>query len=144
MLRAFMTLLWISVAVGPIAADFNATHLFNPGWSPHARFHMMTVFSSAVALALFGLYLCWGPTASRHYSLKISALLGFLYTLSLLIATIGMPFYGGSLYWRDFSPRPPVISDPNLVVFLCVTAIFAILLFMLWDSNGKTPPEANP
>ena len=64
-MRAFMTLLWISVAVGPIAADFNDTHIFNPAWPPHAKFHMMMIFSDAIVLALFGLILCWGPTQSR-------------------------------------------------------------------------------
>ena len=73
--QIFMTMLWISVGWGPIANDFNATHLFNPDWPPHARFHMMMVFSDAVALALFGLYLCWGPTVSRPERLRLSALL---------------------------------------------------------------------
>jgi len=60
MMRIVMTVLWLSVAIGPVAADFNATHLFNPGWSPHARLHMMTVFTTAIGIALFGLFFrCW-------------------------------------------------------------------------------------
>jgi hypothetical protein len=131
-MRTFMTILWISVAVGPIAADFNSTHLFNPDWPPHAKLHMMTVFSSAVALGLFGLYLCWAPAKSRLDSLRLSALLGTLYTTGLIVATLTMPFYGGSLYWKDLEPRAADVGDENLIVFLCTAAVFTLLLIVLY------------
>jgi hypothetical protein len=136
-MRIFMTILWISVAVGPIAADFNPTHLFNPDWPPHARFHMMTVFTSAVAIALFGLYLCWGPAKSRLANLRAGAVLGTLYTVSLLVATFTMPMYGGSLYWRDTELRPVSIADENLIVFACTTIVFIILLIVLFRQSEK-------
>ena len=104
-MQVFMSLLWILVAWGPINADFNDTHLFNPDWPPHARLHMMTVFTSAVALAIFGLYLVWGKTHSRLERLRLSALLGFLYVLGLIVAAMTMPLYGGSLYWADTTGR---------------------------------------
>ncbi|MDP6437042.1 MAG: hypothetical protein QGG46_07400 [Gammaproteobacteria bacterium] len=130
-----MTVLWILVAVGPIAADFNATHLFNPDWPPHARFHMMTVFTSAVAIALFGLYTCWGPAKSRLDSLRLGAILGTVYTISLLVAAFTMPMYGGSLYWIDTKLRPISITDENLIVFASTTLIFLILLVVLFRQS---------
>ena len=131
-MRTFMTVLWIWVAVGPIVADFDVTHLFNPDWAPHAKLHMMTVFTTAVALGLFGLYLCWGPAKSRLDSLRLSALLGTLYTFGLIVATITMPLYGGSLYWIDHEPRAAQLGDENLIIFLCTATIFTILLVVLY------------
>ena len=52
-MRLFMTALWISVAWGPISADFSDTHIFNPDWVPHAKLHMMTVFL-ALTIVLYG------------------------------------------------------------------------------------------
>ena len=135
-MRWFMTLLWLSVIIGPFAADFNATHLFNPDWPPHARLHMMTVFTSAAAVGVFGCYLCWGPAGSRQENLKLGAILGFLYSLGLVVACLTMPFYGGSLYLTDIEPRPPSLNDQNLVVFIWVTLIFgATLIFLHWQSR---------
>lgn len=135
-MRVLMTLLWISVAVGPIAADFNATHLFNPGWPPHARYHLMTVFTTAVALGLFGLYLCWGPAACRLRNLRLSALLGFLYLLALIVAALLMPWYGGSLDWTDAGMRPASVGDRQLIVFSVVGIIFAVSGLLLWRRSS--------
>jgi hypothetical protein len=87
----------------------------------------MTVFTTAASIALFGLYLCWGPTRSRLECMRLSALLGALYSIALVAAVATMPMYGGSLYWADDLPRAARISDPNLVVFLSVAAIFLLL-----------------
>jgi hypothetical protein len=134
-MRVFMTLLWLSVAWGPINADFNDTHILNPDWPPHAKFHMMVIFSDAVVLAIFGLVLCWAPTRSRLELLRLSALLGLLYTLGLLISAITMPLYGGSLYWTDSWPRAAVMSDPNLIVFVCTALVFLLLTIVLFKKK---------
>ena len=119
-----MSLLWVGVAVGPIANDYNATHLFNPDWP---RLHMMTVFTSAVALAIYGLYLCWGPAISRLQSVRLSAILGLLYTASLVVAVLLIPTYGGSMVWDDTATRPPSLESENFVVFISVMAAFLVL-----------------
>jgi hypothetical protein len=137
-MQLFMSLLWIMVAWGPINADFNNTHLFNPDWPPHARLHMMTVFTTAVAVAVFGLYLVWGQTFSRLERLRLSAVLGCIYVLGLIVASLTMPSYGGSLYWEDSQPRAASLNDANLVVFLVTGVVFlllAVLLFVSRDSN---------
>ena len=130
-MQGFMSLLWLMVAWGPINADFNDTHLFHPDWLPHARLHMMTVFTTAVALALFGLYLVWGPTASRRERLQLSAVVGLLYVLGLIVASLTMPWYGGSLVWDDATPRAASLEDANLVVFLGTGAVFLLLTIVL-------------
>lgn len=37
-------------ALGAVAADFGETHVFNPAWPPHARFH--SAFQLVVLLAM--------------------------------------------------------------------------------------------
>ena len=127
-MRLVMTALWIMIAAGGLVNDFNASHLFNPGWPPHARLHMMSMLTSGVALALFGLYLCWGPAASRLQSIKLSALLGFLFTLGLVVACLTIPMYGGSMDPTDIEMRPATFANENFLVFVNTTCVFALLL----------------
>jgi hypothetical protein len=130
-MQFFMTLLWIMIAWGPIANDFNETHLFNPGWPPHAKLHMMTMITSGVSLAVFGLYIVWGKTASRLERLRLSAVAGFLYMLALIIASMTMPMYGGSMSSEDTAARAATLADVNYVVFLVTGLVFLVLTVML-------------
>lgn len=44
-----------TVAIVAIADVFNATHLFNPDWPGHARFHIGMQFTTLVIVSLFSL-----------------------------------------------------------------------------------------
>ena len=136
MIRYILTILWISVVVGPFVNDFNDTHLFNPGWMPHARLHMMHVFTTSTALAFFGLYLCWGPASARIERLKLSALLGMLYAFAFIVSALTMPLYGGSMHASDSAPRAVQLGDGNFIVFICVALIFAGLGLALFRKDG--------
>lgn len=67
---------------GPFLADFNETHVLNPRWPPHARFHNGQTMSMGVCLALATLYY------TNRQVAKDSA------ADSILTATIF-----GSVYW---------------------------------------------
>lgn len=136
-MRLFMTVLWVAVAWGPIGADFNDTHIFNPDWVPHAKLHMMTVFTTSVALGIFGLYLVWGKTHSRPERLRLSAVLGLVYVIGLIVASLTMPMYGGSLYWFDTEPSPAKLSDENLIVFLVTGAVFLVLTILIYSAKEE-------
>jgi hypothetical protein len=41
--RALFTVNAIGVAVGGFIADWTPTHIFNPNWPPHAKFHCRAV-----------------------------------------------------------------------------------------------------
>src|SRR3954451_19657047 len=45
-----------ATAVGGFLADWNRTHLFNPSWPPHARFHDAMTIALAAGLGGSALY----------------------------------------------------------------------------------------
>jgi hypothetical protein len=49
--RIVLSLIGTATAVGGYLADWNETHVFNPKWSPHAKFHNGQTMSTGLALA---------------------------------------------------------------------------------------------
>ncbi len=47
--------------IGTGRADLNATHVFNPAWPPHARFHNATGWGTVAGSQLLALWLLWRP-----------------------------------------------------------------------------------
>ncbi len=57
--RLLITFSLIATIVGPIRADCNRTHIFNPEWPPHARFHAIAGLCMTTGFSLIGLWLLW-------------------------------------------------------------------------------------
>ena len=69
-------------AVGTILstgrADLNHTHMFNPKWPPHARFHSAAGWGTVAGSQLLALWLLWRPgqrPGERDLATKAAALL---------------------------------------------------------------------
>lgn len=67
--RAIYTLTAFILTAGTYLADFNAIHIYNPNWPPHAKFHTGQTMSMSLVLSLVGLYLAWRlPPSSANTS----------------------------------------------------------------------------
>ena len=51
----------IGTIIGTGRADLNSTHVFNPAWPPHARFHSATGWGTVTGSQLLALWLLWRP-----------------------------------------------------------------------------------
>ncbi len=63
-----LTLANVITVAAPVAADWNDSHVFNPRWPAHARFHGVTSLAMATTLASFNIWSVWAsgddqPTA---------------------------------------------------------------------------------
>ena len=77
-------------ALGPFVADYNETHVLNPRWPPHARFHNGQTMSMGVCLALGTLYYTYRPAsgAAAADSILTAAIFGSLYWVTGLSAIL--------------------------------------------------------
>lgn len=57
--RVLISLSVITTAVVSVLVDLNETHLFNPAWPGHARFHDAAMLNLLCAYALVALWLLW-------------------------------------------------------------------------------------
>jgi len=68
----------LGTVIGTGRADLNATHVLNPAWTPHARFHNATGWGSIAGSQAIALWLLWRPSqqaAERDAAVTTAALL---------------------------------------------------------------------
>ncbi|WP_458117021.1 DUF6640 family protein [Arthrobacter sp. D2-10] len=83
-----------ATAVGGFAADWNRTHLFNPSWPPHARFHDAQTVAMGALLGLGGLWVLNRKGSAPQRDIAMGALLPAFFWASMG-AAIGFPGTGG-------------------------------------------------
>ena len=94
--RIILTLVALFTIVGPFAADWNDTHIFNPDWPPHAKFHSAMTMSMGAALGLSGLFFVWRKAGDVPSNLLAANLF-----LSLYWITQAAAFFFPNTAWTD-------------------------------------------
>lgn len=69
-------------AVAGFAADWNRTHLFNPDWPPHAKFHDAWSISLGSLLGASGIYFLLRRSGDGEQNLKLGTILPAFYWIS--------------------------------------------------------------
>src|SRR5829696_10244525 len=73
--RVLLTSVAALTTVGGFLADWNHTHLFNPNWPPHARFHDALSILLGSLLGASGLYFLCRRTGHSDSDLALGTLL---------------------------------------------------------------------
>jgi hypothetical protein len=82
--RILISLVAVTTIVGPYIADWNATHIYNPTWPPHAKFHNAQTMLLGLALGTCALVLAWRRAGDERGQLRIAALFAALYWITQL------------------------------------------------------------
>ena len=86
--KLLISLIALFTAVSPYLADWNETHIYNPLWLPHAKFHNAQTMVLGALLGLLALYCLWlRREISNKQKLNEGAVLASLYWLAQLPAT---------------------------------------------------------
>jgi len=91
--RILLTISGLGNMLGPFIADFNETHVKNPRWPPHAKFHNGQTMSLGLILGALCLYYTFRRSNNQRDSLRTAAVLGSIYFIAGLSAIL----YPGSL-----------------------------------------------
>ena len=91
--RICLTVSALLTSIGPYLADWNHTHILNPRWPPHAKFHDGQTMSFGLASGILAAYYTWRPTPTPKDSLRTAAIFTSLYFAAGLSAIL----YPGSL-----------------------------------------------
>lgn len=71
--RVLIAVSSVYTGAGSYAFDWNPTHIHNPSWPPHAKFHNAQTMSMGVALALTTVWQLWKRTDDPRAALDSAA-----------------------------------------------------------------------
>src|SRR5262245_315602 len=92
---ALLTVLCAFVAISGVVVDFTTTHIYNPAWPPHARFHGYLSIARTVLIMLAVVALTWGPVRARaRFGSGVLALLLLGWIAIWFVAPLAVPGTG--------------------------------------------------
>lgn len=120
--RIIVTVVAIFTAIAAHLADWSASHLFNPAWPPHAKFHNGQTLAFSILACLLCLWFAWRRGGDQHTNALAAIAIASLYWLTQAAAIL----YPGSAFFD------PVFDDPALyLVGLPIQAIIQIAALVL-------------
>jgi len=135
--RVTLTVIAVGTIVSPYVADWNATHIYNPLWPPHAKFHNAQTMVMGTLLGLGALFLAWRPDGDVRANLTPALLFASLYWISQPFA-----FLFPGVAWTDPNLLPPghTLSEFPLQLKGDVV-IFALLILAGWLIASNAPED---
>jgi hypothetical protein len=86
--KLFISLVAVFTSVSPYLADWNMTHIYNPAWPPHAKFHNAQTMVLGTLLGVLSMYCLWLRAGiPENQKLNEATVLASLYWLAQLPAT---------------------------------------------------------
>jgi hypothetical protein len=127
--RAGKAILTFVIAVFPainVLADWNKSHLFNPTWHPHARFHAAVMSLIVWCVSAIALWLLWRRSKEPELGVKVAALLALTLWTPFLYADRLVP---GSSQLVDYPSSAHVPQIAGIVLYpQVVLALMAVVL----------------
>jgi hypothetical protein len=135
-------ILTVAVVIFPIIgilADWNKSHIFNPTWPPHARFHAASMSVIVSCTAAIAMWLLWRRSSEPEVGVKVAALVSLTLWTPFLYLTLLVP--GTSLY---AGRTPPAVQHRIAGMILEPQVVLAIIFLLLtaWGYRLATRPVA--
>jgi hypothetical protein len=127
--KSLLTSSVATFAVINVLADWNRTHIFNPSWPPHARFHAADMSVIVWSVAAIAIWLLWRRSTEPKVGVKVAPLISIALWSPFLYVTLLVP--GTSL---SVGGTPPVVQHTIAAMIVepqVVLAIFFLLLTAL-------------
>jgi uncharacterized protein DUF6640 len=117
-------------------ADWNDSHIFNPRWPPHAKFHNGQTLAFGVLLAAATIFFAWRRAGDRQTNLLAAAITGGV-TYWAQAAAFAFP----GVAWTDPELLKPGQSlhdfGPQVYFEIFGSLVIALAAWLAW------PPKAD-
>ena len=100
------------------------THLYNPNWPPHAKFHNCQTMLLGVSLGVISLFLLFAVRPLTFPVVLLAAVVGGVYFVAMLVI---VPIFPGTDWvdpeFKDAFPKPLGLNLQQLVTYLLCTLL---------------------
>ncbi len=138
--KILLSILMVVSTLVSIVVDWNSSHVFNPDWHPHGRFHDVMLLTLLVGLVPISLWLLWRKSPEPEVGIKVTTAIlvtfwGSFY-LNLLIP--------GTSPQANLEELPPILFNIPLYSNMVIAAIIIILsLISYWLYSSGSDSSSN-
>ena len=129
--KILISLVAAETAVGPYLADWNETHIYNPTWPPHAKFHDGQTMAFGILLSLASLFFAWRRSGDRQTNVLAAALIG-----GMLYWAQAAAFAFPGVAWTDPEFLKPGESltefAPQLYIDIGMSVVVIFAAWLAW------------
>lgn len=134
--RTLLSVVLVSTAVVSVAVDWNDSHVFNPDWVPHAKFHDVVMLHLLCGVCLLGLWLLWRRSPEPEIGARVAASIPIIFWGAFFYTTFLVP--GTSLSASPEEVPPQFLGlplYPNVAVAI-VSVFLAALGYWLFRTGS--------
>ncbi len=127
--RIIISFIGFFTLISPYLADWNITHIYNPTWPPHAKFHNAQTMVLGTFLGALTLYALWfRKNIAERQSLREASLLASLYWLAQLPAMLfpGTKLTDPGIYHVEMPVIPGVEFNQLVMVVIVLLPLITL------------------
>lgn len=133
--RILLSVVLVSTAVVSVAVDWNTTHIFNPEWHPHAKFHDVVMLWLLSGMSIMALWLLWRRSTEPDIAYTVAMLVPVVFWSPFFFTTLVI---SGTSLQADLNEPPPIVAGipiyPNVAV-ATVSVILALIGYCLYRTS---------
>jgi hypothetical protein len=128
--RWIISVVAVFTFVSPFVADWNATHIYNPNWPPHAKFHNAQTMLLGLFLGHAALYFAWRRSADQRGTLIAALSFAAFYWIT---QTASIAFPGTRWLDPEFDKASSYVAGIIPGNLMADLVILPLLAFAAWS-----------
>ena len=116
----------VFTAVSPYVFDWNVTHIYNPNWTPHAKFHNAQTMLLGLSLGVSSIFFLFRKKELSLERLQIATFLAAIYWIT---QALSLSFPGTALQDPEFIP----VQTPTILGLIPINQLiidFVVLVHL--------------
>ncbi|MBC7805728.1 MAG: acetyltransferase [Akkermansiaceae bacterium] len=132
--RGIISFIAVFTSLSPYLADWNETHIYNPYWPPHAKFHNAQTMIFGAMAGLISLWFLWSRQRDRVMALQVGTLFAAFYWVTQSPAIF---FPGASFTDPQFEGLKSLRIGPLTVTQLMLDFVIVGILFLAYGKERR-------